>query len=150
MKSSKSDRSRDLTLPICKRDSNGFSHLEWSASVPYNLAEEPDEVTGMKHSHSCQSMPSLSLEELASKQNQKANDTTVKKLNQIEEQSGDISPKNKVPADFDSSLSSDDYESLKRKKANVKVKDDVETSSNATTSSESGPALLNSKFGDIF
>jgi hypothetical protein len=37
---------------------NGFSHLEWSASVPYNLAEEPDEVRGMKHSHSCQSMPS--------------------------------------------------------------------------------------------
>ena len=102
----------------------------------------------MKHSHSCQSMPSLSLEELASKQNQKANDTTGKKLNQIEEQSGDISPKNKVPADFDSSLSSDDYESLKRKKANVKViKDDVETSSNATTSSES--ALLNSKSGNL-
>ena len=25
-------------------DCNGFSHLEWSASVPYNLAEEPDEV----------------------------------------------------------------------------------------------------------
>ncbi len=25
-------------------DSVGFSHLEWSASVPYNLAEEPDEV----------------------------------------------------------------------------------------------------------
>ncbi len=39
-------------------DCNGFSHLEWSASVPYNLAEEPDEVRGMKHSHSCQSMPS--------------------------------------------------------------------------------------------
>ena len=38
---------------------NGFSHLEWSASVPYNLAEEPDEVQGMKHSHSCQSMPAL-------------------------------------------------------------------------------------------
>lgn len=37
----------------------GFSHLEWSASVPYNLAEEPDEVCGMKHSHSCQSMPAL-------------------------------------------------------------------------------------------
>ena len=36
---------------------NGFSHLEWSATVPYNLAEEPDDVQGMKHSHSCHSMP---------------------------------------------------------------------------------------------
>ena len=35
----------------------GFSHLEWSATVPYNLAEEPDDVQGMKHSHSCHSMP---------------------------------------------------------------------------------------------
>ena len=46
-------------------DANGFSHLEWSASVPYNLAEEPDEVCGMKHSHSCQSMPSVTLEQLS-------------------------------------------------------------------------------------
>ncbi len=49
-------------------DANGFSHLEWSASVPYNLAEEPDEVRGMKHSHSCQSVPSISLEQLSQKQ----------------------------------------------------------------------------------
>ena len=49
-------------------NTNGFSHLEWSASVPYNLAEEPDEVRGMKHSHSCQSMPSVSLEQLSIKQ----------------------------------------------------------------------------------
>ena len=41
---------------------HGFSHLEWSASVPYNLAEEPDVCKGMKHSHSCQSMPSVSEE----------------------------------------------------------------------------------------
>ena len=46
-----------LSKDPSKRDSTGFSHLEWSASVPYNLAEEPDEVAGMKHSHSCQSMP---------------------------------------------------------------------------------------------
>ena len=24
----------------------GFSHLEWSASIPYNMAEEPDDVQG--------------------------------------------------------------------------------------------------------
>ena len=30
--------------PNSSLDCNGFSHLEWSASVPYNLAEEPDEV----------------------------------------------------------------------------------------------------------
>ena len=30
--------------PNSTLDCNGFSHLEWSASVPYNLAEEPDEV----------------------------------------------------------------------------------------------------------
>merc|ERR1719203_173862 len=35
----------------------GFSHLDWSSSVPFNVAEEPDDVQGMKHSHSCQSMP---------------------------------------------------------------------------------------------
>jgi len=40
-------------------NNSGFSHLEWSASVPYNMAEEPDEVAGMKHSHSCQSMPTV-------------------------------------------------------------------------------------------
>ena len=25
----------------------GFSHLEWSSSVPFNVAEEPDDVQGM-------------------------------------------------------------------------------------------------------
>merc|ERR1712051_905391 len=35
----------------------GFSHLDWSSSVPFNVAEEPDDVQGMKHSHSCKSMP---------------------------------------------------------------------------------------------
>ena len=44
---------------------NGFSHLEWSASVPYNLAEEPDDCKGMKHSHSIQSMPSSASEDQA-------------------------------------------------------------------------------------
>jgi hypothetical protein len=38
---------------------DGFSHLDWSARIPYNLAEEPDDVQGMKHSHSCQSMPCI-------------------------------------------------------------------------------------------
>ena len=52
------------SLPRMTKDNNGFSHLEWSASVPYNLAEEPDEVCGMKHSHSCQSMPGMTLEEI--------------------------------------------------------------------------------------
>lgn len=33
----------------------GYSHLDWCAN--YNVAEEPDDVQGMKHSHSCQSMP---------------------------------------------------------------------------------------------
>merc|ERR1711971_157490 len=44
-----------------KKENGGFSHLEWSSSIPYNLAEEPDDVVGMKHSHSSMSMPSVPL-----------------------------------------------------------------------------------------
>lgn len=37
------------------KNDQGYSHLDWCAN--YNVAEEPDDVQGMKHSHSCQSMP---------------------------------------------------------------------------------------------
>ena len=57
--------------------SNGFSHLEWSSSVPYNLAEEPDDCKGMKHSHSCQSMPSVSENQAANKLSSESNSNTL-------------------------------------------------------------------------
>ena len=66
--------------------SNGFSHLEWSSSVPYNLAEEPDDCKGMKHSHSCQSMPSVSENPAANKLSSESNSNTLK-LCEIETQS---------------------------------------------------------------
>ncbi|TRY61191.1 hypothetical protein TCAL_05688 [Tigriopus californicus] len=66
-----------------ENDINGFSHLEWSASVPYNLAEEPDEVAGMKHSHSCQSMPSMTVEHLSLQK--QPSDPAVAKLKEIQE-----------------------------------------------------------------
>jgi hypothetical protein len=80
-----------------EKDSNGFSHLEWSASVPYNLAEEPDEVCGMKHSHSCQSMPSVTLEEISQQQ---------QKLQQIEEHDdrGETTNKDNLPIDIDETI----------------------------------------------
>ena len=64
--------------------STGFSHLEWSASVPYNLAEEPDQVRGMKHSHSCQSMPSIDLMSSAAS-SPPAPDNASRQLHQIKE-----------------------------------------------------------------
>ena len=71
-------------------DSNGFSHLEWSSSVPYNLAEEPDEVRGMKHSHSCQSMPTEpTLEQLSLEhQQQKLAEVSLEQisLQEVEQQ----------------------------------------------------------------
>ena len=39
---------------------NSFSHLELSASVPYNLSEEPADCNGMSHSQSYQSNTSAS------------------------------------------------------------------------------------------
>ena len=48
---------KSLFFQILTGLTTGFSHLEWSSTVPYNLAEEPDDVQGMKHSHSCHSMP---------------------------------------------------------------------------------------------
>lgn len=67
----KQNDDRPLSCAIIKEDSvsskdNGFSHLDWSSSVPYNMAEEPDDVQGMKHSHSCQSMPCTSLQKQTS------------------------------------------------------------------------------------
>ena len=39
---------------------DGFSHLERGSNLPHSPTEEPDDCKGMKHSHSCQSMPSVS------------------------------------------------------------------------------------------
>ena len=41
------DEPNILTNKTCLPNKvQGFSHLEWSASIPYNMAEEPDDVQG--------------------------------------------------------------------------------------------------------
>jgi hypothetical protein len=44
VKASISTSNSSINKENTAKDLNGFSHLEWSSSVPYNLAEEPDEV----------------------------------------------------------------------------------------------------------
>ena len=86
-------------------DATGFSHLEWSASVPYNLAEEPDEVEGMKHSHSCQSVTGLTLEELSFQKSCESSPVPEKfeKLQDINEEENN---KNEEDDDEDENLTS--------------------------------------------
>lgn len=96
-----------------ENDINGFSHLEWSASVPYNLAEEPDEVAGMKHSHSCQSMPSLSVEHLGLQK--QSSDPLVAKLGEIQEDSPSNANESCTSDANPSSLIIEEEESISRK-----------------------------------
>lgn len=47
--------------PMAANDGVGFSHLDWSAIVPYNMADEPDDVQGKKSSFT---VSKLSIEHL--------------------------------------------------------------------------------------